>query len=122
MQNDHLERRVFTRIPIPGKVIVTDGSVLRTGSLLDLSLAGLLAEMTDAWQPQLGQRYEIEVLLAAELSICMRAHPAHIEMDAVGFTIETLDLESISRLRRMVELNLGDSTLLNRELAALTRH
>ena len=34
--------------------------------------------------------------------------------------VDHIDLESISHLRRLVELNLGDSSLLERELAALS--
>jgi hypothetical protein len=39
--------------------------------------------------------------------------------DLLGFVCRHIDLESISHLRRLVELNLGDESLLERELAAL---
>ncbi|VAX04921.1 hypothetical protein MNBD_GAMMA20-584, partial [hydrothermal vent metagenome] len=45
----------------------------------------------------------------------------HSENDHIGFRCEHIDLESISHLRRLVELNLGDAKLLDRELSALTR-
>jgi hypothetical protein len=39
--------------------------------------------------------------------------------ELLGFVCRHIDLDSISHLRRLVELNLGDETLLERELAAL---
>lgn len=37
----------------------------------------------------------------------------------LGFECQHIDLDSISHLRRLVELNLGDEELLERELALL---
>ena len=39
--------------------------------------------------------------------------------DLVGMVCRHIDVDSISHLRRLVELNLGDEALLERELAAL---
>jgi hypothetical protein len=44
---------------------------------------------------------------------------SHVIGNEAGFKCEHIDLDSISTLRRMVELNLGDSTLLERDLIAL---
>jgi hypothetical protein len=41
------------------------------------------------------------------------------EQELLGFVCQYIDLDSISHLRRLVELNLGDGSLLERELAAL---
>ena len=49
----------------------------------------------------------------------MLASVAHIDDKTIGFTCENIDLESISHLKRLVELNLGDKALLHRELASL---
>jgi hypothetical protein len=43
----------------------------------------------------------------------------HSERAQVGFECEYIDLDSISNLRRLVELNLGDSVLLERQLGSL---
>jgi hypothetical protein len=37
----------------------------------------------------------------------------------IGYRWEKIDLDSFSQLKRLVELNLGDPELLNRELSAL---
>jgi hypothetical protein len=46
--------------------------------------------------------------------VLTRAQP-----QSLGFVCRHIDLDSISHLRRLVELNLGDEQLLERELAAL---
>jgi len=53
----------------------------------------------------------------------MEGHLAHVgDNNTVGIRCESIDLDSISHLRRLVELNLGDPELLNRELSALVSH
>ena len=49
----------------------------------------------------------------------MHALCAHIEADRVGFLCDEIDMDSISLLKRLVEWNTGDESLLQRELAAL---
>jgi len=44
---------------------------------------------------------------------------AHIRNNNVGLRCEYIDIDSITYLRRLVELNLGDAELLERELVAL---
>jgi hypothetical protein len=42
-----------------------------------------------------------------------------MQKDRIGLYIEQLDLDSASHLQRLMELNLGDSDTLERELAEL---
>ena len=44
---------------------------------------------------------------------------AHRENDELGLNCKDIDVDSITHLRRLVELNLGDPELLERELSAL---
>lgn len=44
---------------------------------------------------------------------------AYIEDQQIGLDCKGIDLDSITHLRRLVELNLGDANLLKRELMAL---
>ncbi len=41
---------------------------------------------------------------------------AHTEEDHIGFHCEHIDLDSVTSLKRLVELNLGDEELLEREI------
>jgi hypothetical protein len=44
---------------------------------------------------------------------------AHIKPPNAGFLCKNIDIESIAHLRRLMELNLGDMDLVNREIADL---
>jgi hypothetical protein len=49
----------------------------------------------------------------------MQASVANITDQLVGFECQAIDLDSITHLKRLVELNLGDEGLLHRELITL---
>ena len=51
--------------------------------------------------------------------IRMRGAVAHRAADTAGIRCDEMDLASVSELRRLVELNLGDERMLHRELVAL---
>ena len=44
---------------------------------------------------------------------------AHVMPHRIGFEWQKIDLDSFAELKRLVELNLGDPAILNRELSAL---
>ncbi len=46
----------------------------------------------------------------------------HVEGRHVGLRCDEIDLESITALRRLIELNAADPALLERELGALVRY
>jgi len=53
------------------------------------------------------------------MNITMHGRLTHIKGQKVGMLCDSLDLDSITHLRRLVELNAGDPDLLERELATL---
>lgn len=56
--------------------------------------------------------------------VSMDGDIAHVEQISgqlhIGMQCREIDLDSITHLRRLVELNLGDASALDREMAALT--
>lgn len=91
--------------------------------VLDLSLKGALFAPQGNALPSPGQAIELQIALDdAEALICMQGRVAHAEAGVAGIKCEQIDLDSIIRLRRLIELNLGDPALLERELSALLRH
>lgn len=72
------------------------------------------------WAGNMQDQYQIDLLLEnVQLVIKMDVIVAHIDDKSIGFTCKLIDLDSISHLKRLVELNLGDEELLHRELHAL---
>jgi hypothetical protein len=51
--------------------------------------------------------------------IRMQTVVSHIEGDRLGLRCVSIDLDSISHLRRLIEFNMGEPDLIERELAAL---
>lgn len=114
------EKRRFSRIPFSATVdIVTETEFLQA-HLVDISLRGALVEPPEGWEPPMDTLFTIKLVLDnGPTCIKMDVRLAHREENLIGLHCEHIDLDSIVSLRRLVELNLGDSELLHRELAAL---
>ena len=52
--------------------------------------------------------------------MAVSAEVAHIESHCVGLLCRSIDLDSVTHLRRLIELQLGAPSLLERDLAELT--
>ena len=117
--SDSSEQRHFSRIPFDAQVAVGSGAAPTPAHLLDISLKGALVELPNGHGLAVGDRSRLEIALGAEQRIDMAVSVAHVEPGQVGFRCEHIDLESITHLARLVELNTGDPDLLQRELGAL---
>ena len=115
-----MEQRLFTRIPFDNPVRIISADGVWTSHLVDISLKGVLvAEPTD-WSAAPGQNFVVELNLQnSNVAIRMEVTVAHRENGRIGFHCEHIDLDSITHLRRLVELNLGSTEILSRELSAL---
>ncbi|MCG6865763.1 MAG: PilZ domain-containing protein [Thiogranum sp.] len=113
------EQRHFSRIPFHVNVTLGDGQQTWEGELLDISLHGALVKAPAAFAGQPQSRYQLAIHLEGGPDICMDVEIAHRENDELGLNCKDIDVDSITHLRRLVELNLGDPELLERELSAL---
>jgi hypothetical protein len=118
-QSDGSERRQFHRVPFAGTAHLSVAGQEIAGPLIDLSLKGALMEIGAAPAPEGGARGTLRVLLSDDASIAMEVSVAWQREGWLGLHCDHIDLESVQHLRRLVELNLGDDALLNRDLAAL---
>lgn len=120
MSDQQNEKRRFSRIPFDASVLLSkDGKSWRS-KLLDISLKGILMETPKGWDGVNGERFQFEVIFAESGSLISgEIAVAHIGQGYAGFEISQIDVEGVGHLRRLVELNLGDSELLDRELSAL---
>ncbi|MGW8228322.1 MAG: PilZ domain-containing protein [Gammaproteobacteria bacterium] len=120
------EKRRFTRIPFEAEIRITNPE---TGTacivqLLDISLKGALTTLPTSWQPKPGNTYLLQLLLAptdTEIKLQMEASLVHTENEHLGFQYQNMDLDTATHLHRLIELNLGDEELMERELAELAR-
>lgn len=120
MSEQSAERRRFDRIATDKPVVVHHGDTQFTGVVRDVSLRGMLLTLSGSWRPPHGARLRAQVQLEGDLCcIDMDGEVAHIEGDHIGLHCLAMDVESAAKLRRMVELNLADSALLERNLQQL---
>jgi len=113
-------RRDFSRIAFDAPCELYQGENNWRTRVLDISLKGLLIELPDNFSADLNAPFEASILLTDHgTAIVMALELKHREDDQLGFRCQYIDLESATHLRRLVELNLGDDTLLQRELARL---
>lgn len=114
------EKRRFSRIPFDAVAKLRGPGAELDTQLLDISLNGALISRPSGWNGKIGERYTLELTLDHSNSeISMEIVVAHIDDEHIGCSCEHIDLESIIHLRRLVELNLGNESILDRELHAL---
>jgi len=117
------ERRRFHRIIMHKTVALSCPTGDQIAQLLDISLKGALVSLSDSWQPEVGNETQARINLGDEGNdylIVLHARVAHVDDNEVGLEILSLDLDSATILRRLVELNLADPALLERELEQLS--
>jgi PilZ domain-containing protein len=120
--NNITERRRFSRIPFQAQAHIktVSGKLHPDCDVIDISLNGILIAKPEKWNGQMNDSYQVDLVFEkGQLVIKMEAIVAHIDQQAIGFTCEHIDLDSITHLKRLVELNLGNEELLHRELSAL---
>ncbi len=123
MSHSSPERRQYSRIAFhaPAQLILTDHQI--DVLIVDLSLKGALVRLPRPI-PKAFMSYNTLGILHVRLAetsahIRMETKTAHIDGQHAGLVCHNIDLESVTHLRRLVELNLGSAILLERELSAL---
>ena len=119
MPQQSQERRHFARVAFEAPAQLSTTEARLNAQVSDLSLRGALLELPE---PPVGLEAGEPCLLAVRLGeavIKMGGEVAHVQGRQVGVQCGSIDLESITHLRRLVEMNLGGGSLLERELKAL---
>lgn len=120
------EPRHFSRIPFHADVALTFhlAAEEQAAHLLDISLKGALVEMTHPLTNVFKGKICRMVLALGTggEQIAMEGMVAHQEGQLIGIKCQHIDVDSMSNLRRLIELNTGDARLLERELAEMLKH
>ena len=118
------EKRKFSRITFAGKCSLNETlsgplKIWQT-KVFDISLKGALVACPDFWDYPTDSSVVLnlglegsDIVLECEGIIC------HQESDRLGIKFLTLSLDTLSHLKRLIQLNLGDDDLLNREISQL---
>lgn len=113
------ERRRFSRIDFDARVEIAQGDKNWQAQLLDISLKGLLLAKMGPYQLQPTTPILVKIILSDQTSIAMSAQVVHQTLEQLNLACVTIDIDSISHLRRLIELNIGDARAAERELSEL---
>ncbi|MBS0371001.1 MAG: PilZ domain-containing protein [Proteobacteria bacterium] len=124
------QRRKFSRVHFQEGAMLQLAGYGLACEVRDLSLKGaLLTCPAGDGLPSSAKRGEacrLRLVLSGtgDAAVSMDGEIAHVEQIGgqlhIGMRCREIDLDSITHLRRLVELNLGDAGALDREMAALT--
>ncbi|MDV2859032.1 MULTISPECIES: PilZ domain-containing protein [Oceanimonas] len=114
------ERRAFSRIEFNASALLIDADGHPfTAQVKDISLHGALLTLNTPWQINDGGELILQLMLDDGSQITMHGYQRHHENHLLGLECKQLDLDSATRLRRLVELNLGNEQLLHRQFEQL---
>lgn len=118
MAEDLITRR-FTRIDFEADVKLYSTGAMWDTTVMDISLKGVLCSRPKDWDARMGKSYRLEMRLPGGSRISMNATAANANASSIGFEWSKIDFDSFTHLKRLIELNIGDPELMNRELTAL---
>ena len=113
------EHRSFTRIPFDADTSVSQDDEKWSVELMNVSLNGVLFKQPQNWKIHPGKPLLVCITIADRTQIKMEVSLVHITSEEAGCQCQHIDLDSITLLKRLIELNVGDDAFLERELSAL---
>lgn len=119
MAHTHQERRQFSRVILDWPVELTVNGNNYLAMLIDLSFRGALLNCENL---TLDQETSVHLQIhipQSQLDLALKAHVIRSMGSIYALKIDAMDLESMSELRRVIELNLGNDSLLQREMEQL---
>ncbi len=119
VSNQTDERRQYQRVPFIAEVIMDKDGEQWSCELLDISLKGVLLEAPQGIDADMDATYEVELVLGEDVAIRMQANISHTNNHHWGLQWKNIDVEGLSHLRRLLELNMTDGDEMHRELAEL---
>ncbi len=122
MSNDNSdERRHFHRILFDAPILMTTMGDVFQCTLVDISLKGALLHRPDGWSGKAGDGATITIHLgeSEDEAIVMEGTLTHVDEKGLGLRCLHIDMNSITHLRRLLELNLANMDVLERDLEAL---
>lgn len=116
------EKRHFHRVGHDAEATLSHAGQSWPCTVEDLSLNGCLVELAKESPVESDRTYHLDIRLSPSVHIEMEATLSHRDGRHVGLHCVGIDSDSVGQLRRLIELNLGDSTLLERDMRELIRN
>ena len=111
------ERRKCTRVLFENTCFLTGNDRRVPAVLTDISMKGALVEPEDLSLYDAGGLCDLEVSLGgSSLTLNMQAKMVHCDDAHIGIHFIHTDLDSLTHLRKIIELNTGDADRATEEL------
>ncbi len=112
------ERRRFTRISFGGHCTIKKDGASHQATLLDISLKGALVQVTEKTIFEQDKPCDLEIMIndAPHVALHLNVKMVHHQDDRIGMYFIATDIDSLTHLRRLIELNMGDADKTLREL------
>ncbi len=113
-----MNTRHFRRIPFEAEVTLKTEQETYAGQLLDVALKGAMIGTDTALPFELGVKCSLCIVLpGTPISLEFQAELVHSEDLCYGFKFISESLETLTHLRKMIELNTGDAEATRSELS-----
>lgn len=114
------ERRHFNRILLSWPIRLSHGQQSWDTQLIDLCLKGALVQLPETFPEHAPSPMLLHLHIPqSKLDIDMDVFESYRNGSKLGLSCTRIDLDSITHLRRLIELNIGNDDLLHRELEQL---
>jgi hypothetical protein len=110
-------QRHYTRVSLHAPAMLFTPEERWETRLIDLSLSGALVELPDGWTGRTGTHYTLRVQLANQSYFSTEVVIRQVDKDRLGMAFADLDEHGRDVIRWLVEINLGDTSLLRQELS-----
>ena len=112
------ERRNYQRVPFATEAEINCNEKKYHGELLDISLQGALINYQGTIPFEEGSLCILSIhLLDSEVTMQFDVHLAHQKENKFGFKFIGEDTETMTHLRRLLELNIGSSETIDKEIS-----
>jgi hypothetical protein len=113
-----MNHRHFRRIPFEAEVTLKAGEKICTGQLFDVALKGAMVGTKTPLPFNLGAKCSLCIVLPdTPISLNFQAELVHKEELCYGFKFISESLETLTHLRKLIELNTGDTEATRSELS-----
>jgi len=117
------ERRIFSRVRFVAKVQINYDSRVYDAKMLDISLKGTLIESgTDIFLEKTKQCKIKLCLMNPDVTLNFDSELIYQDSKNLGFKFLRVDNTTMMHLRRLLELNIGDSDTIQKELSFLVKN
>jgi len=115
-------KRNFSRINFAANAQIEFNSKIFESELLDIALKGALIRPKTQPLLERGNCCILRIFLhSSDITLTFNAELVHLEQNDFGFKFLDIDIDTMTHLRRLLDLNIGDQDKITNELSFLLK-